>query len=261
MTSHPSGPASLHDAASLDALLAAARDAFEFLLTVTRGHQDPADGMFAAFVMSAASAADGRDALAAAPSLPWPPPGQHAGAADGLRPGTAAEVAACLAALSQQLAARLAQAASTAHRRRGPGRLRRGRPVRHPDPRAAHRDGAVMPGATFGDFARAAGAHLDVAGPTQPSAASRPSRRSLAACSRITAVMARYPPTSAPRSPMCLPGARTRSPAGPAPPSRHRKRWPGHALLRASRRASQRPGRPARQSARWPAACTRRPHP
>ncbi len=114
MTSHPSGPANLHDAASLDALLAAARDAFEFLLAVIRDHQDPADGMFAAFVMSAASAADGRDALAAAPSLPWPPRPGPTGAANELCRGTAAEVAAGLAAISQQLAARLARAASTA---------------------------------------------------------------------------------------------------------------------------------------------------
>ena len=114
MTSHPSCPARLRDAVSLDALLAAAHDAFVFLLTVTRDHQDPADGMFTAFVMAAASAADGRDALAAAPSLPWPPPGQQARAADGLRPGVAGEVAICLAALSQQLATRLTQAATTA---------------------------------------------------------------------------------------------------------------------------------------------------
>jgi hypothetical protein len=113
MTQTPSAPHRFPDA-SLEVLLAAAHDAFEFLLTVTRDQQDPADGMFAAFVMSAASAADGRDALAAAPSLPWPPPGQQARAADGLRPGAAGEVAACLAALSQQLAARLAQAARTA---------------------------------------------------------------------------------------------------------------------------------------------------
>ena len=114
MTQTPRAPHRLPEDASLELLLAAAHDAFEFLLTVIRGHQDPADGMFAAFVMSAASAADGRDALAAAPSLPWPPPPAHTGAADDFRPGTAAEIAARLAAISQQLAARLARAASTA---------------------------------------------------------------------------------------------------------------------------------------------------
>ncbi len=113
MTQTPRAPHRLPDA-GLELLLATAHDAFEFLLTVTRDHQDPADGMFAAFVMSAASAADGRDALAAAPSLPWPPPARPAGAADDFRPGTSAEVAAGLAATSKQLAVRLAQAARTA---------------------------------------------------------------------------------------------------------------------------------------------------
>ncbi|MGO8979767.1 MAG: hypothetical protein ACLQER_10805 [Streptosporangiaceae bacterium] len=114
MTQTPRAPHRLPEDSSLELLLAAAHDAFEFLLTVTRDHQDPADGMFATFVMAAASAADGRDALAAAPSLSWPPPGQQARAADGLRPGAAGEVAACLAALSQQLATRLTRAATTA---------------------------------------------------------------------------------------------------------------------------------------------------
>ncbi len=113
MTQTPRAPHRLPDA-GLELLLAAAHDAFEFLLTVTRDHQDPADGMFAAFVMSAASAADGRDAVAAAPSLPWPPPPKPAGAADDFRQGTATEVAAGLGAISQQLAVRLAQAAGTA---------------------------------------------------------------------------------------------------------------------------------------------------
>jgi hypothetical protein len=102
----------LQEASDLKAVLAAAHDAFEFLLTVIRDHEDRADGMFAAFVMSAASAADGRDAVAAAPSLPPPRPGARAGAGAEPLAGAAADAAAGLADLSQLLATRLAQAAS-----------------------------------------------------------------------------------------------------------------------------------------------------
>jgi hypothetical protein len=104
----------LQEASDLEAVLTAAHDAFEFLLTVIRDHEDRADGMFAAFVMSAAFAADGRDAAAAATSLPPPGPGARAGAGAELLAGAAADVAAGLADLSQQLATRLAQAASAA---------------------------------------------------------------------------------------------------------------------------------------------------
>jgi hypothetical protein len=43
------------------------------MLSVIHPVQDPASGLFAAFVMAAASAADGRNALALAPSLPGDP--------------------------------------------------------------------------------------------------------------------------------------------------------------------------------------------
>src|SRR5215470_11750044 len=54
----------------LPAVLDAAHDAFEDMLSVIRAHEDPMDGMFIPLVMAAASAADGRDAIVFAPSLP-----------------------------------------------------------------------------------------------------------------------------------------------------------------------------------------------
>src|SRR5262245_56838255 len=60
----------VEQADSLAALLDAAHDAFEDMLSVIRVHEDPEDGMFIPLVMVAASVADGRDAIAFAPSLP-----------------------------------------------------------------------------------------------------------------------------------------------------------------------------------------------
>jgi hypothetical protein len=63
----------LQEADGLDAVLDAAYAAFEGMLSVIHPVQDPTSGQFAAFVMAAASAADGRNALALAPSLPGHP--------------------------------------------------------------------------------------------------------------------------------------------------------------------------------------------
>jgi hypothetical protein len=62
--------ARLRKAADLGAVLAVAYEAFEGMLSLLRQHQDRTGELFAVFVMAAASAADGRDAVAAAPSLP-----------------------------------------------------------------------------------------------------------------------------------------------------------------------------------------------
>jgi len=70
MTSPTAARRQLTAASGLPAVLNAAYSAFECLLTVFRAGNDPAGDMFAAFVMSAALAADGRDAIAFAPSLP-----------------------------------------------------------------------------------------------------------------------------------------------------------------------------------------------
>src|SRR5215831_15707812 len=60
----------VEQADGLAAMLDSAHDAFEDMLSVIRAHEDPADGMFVPLVMAAASAADGRDAIVFAPSLP-----------------------------------------------------------------------------------------------------------------------------------------------------------------------------------------------
>ena len=100
--------ARLEHAAGLPAVLDAAYEAFEEMLRAIEDQQDPAGGAFAAFVMSGAAAASGRDALAAAPSLPPAAPGQPAGAiAASGRDLTTDDAAAALAALSQLLASQL----------------------------------------------------------------------------------------------------------------------------------------------------------
>jgi hypothetical protein len=60
----------LEQATGLPAILDAAYDAFEDMLPAIEAQQDPGSAAFTAFVMSGASAANGRDAIAAAPSLP-----------------------------------------------------------------------------------------------------------------------------------------------------------------------------------------------
>jgi hypothetical protein len=99
----------------LAAVLDAAYDAFEGLLPVIRVCQDHAGGLFAAFRKSAASAAEGRNAILLAPSLPprclheAPLPGE-----DCHRDEDVESVAADLAAVSLLLADRLVQAARSA---------------------------------------------------------------------------------------------------------------------------------------------------
>ena len=105
----------LRQASGLPAVLDAAYNAFEDMLPVLRTYDDPADGGFAAFVMSAASAADGRDALGWAPSLPprrlSGPPGPDD---EPLLGRTAGDAAVALADVTRLLAARLAQAGRSA---------------------------------------------------------------------------------------------------------------------------------------------------
>jgi len=98
-------------AAGLAPTLDVAYDTFEDMLQVLRAHEDPASCLFAAFVMAAASAADGRDAVLFAPSLP-----PHRGNEDpaALVGESAEAVADGVAKLSRLLAARLAQAGESA---------------------------------------------------------------------------------------------------------------------------------------------------
>jgi hypothetical protein len=72
--SHPPQPAAIEErlgqAASLPDVLNAGFDAFELIRITARRHQDDAPELFAALMMTADAAVDGREALTVAPSLP-----------------------------------------------------------------------------------------------------------------------------------------------------------------------------------------------
>ena len=103
----------LEQAIGLPAVLDAAYEAFEQLLGALEEQEDRGGGAFAAFVMSATAAANGRDVLAAAPSLPPTPSGDLAAAAARSSSGlTVEDAAAILAQLSQLLSGRLADASN-----------------------------------------------------------------------------------------------------------------------------------------------------
>ncbi len=102
-------------ASDLPSTLAAAYDAFGGVRLAIRGREEPGSGMFAALVMSATSAIDGRDAITHAPSLPLSSlrredVAQRTGG-DELR---IRDLARELAALADLLADRLAEAEQTA---------------------------------------------------------------------------------------------------------------------------------------------------
>ena len=104
----------LQEADGPAAVLDAAYAAFEEMVSVIHPVQDPASGRFAALVMAAASAADGRNALALAPSLPGHPL-LAATAELQSRSGELPErVAETVARLSRLVAERLTQAAAAA---------------------------------------------------------------------------------------------------------------------------------------------------
>jgi hypothetical protein len=102
--------ARLERAAGLPAILDAAYDAFEDMLPVIEAQQDPGSTAFTAFVMSGASAANGRDAIAAAPSLPAAAR-RVVTAASTPATVTAQQAAAALTGLSRVLVSRLNAAA------------------------------------------------------------------------------------------------------------------------------------------------------
>jgi hypothetical protein len=60
-------------AAGLPEVLESAWRAFECMLAEAEANEDPATPLFPAFVLAATAAANGRDAVLLAPSLPWPP--------------------------------------------------------------------------------------------------------------------------------------------------------------------------------------------
>ena len=104
----------VEQADNLAALLDVAHDAFEDMLLVIRVHEDPEDGMFIPLVMAAASAADGRDAIAFAPSLPPRRLHPETAGKESHEPGSPRAIAGKLAALSELLARRLTETARSA---------------------------------------------------------------------------------------------------------------------------------------------------
>jgi hypothetical protein len=95
-------------AADLPALLAAAYRAFDHALQALRGAEDNAGPLLPAFVLAAAAAADGRDAVAAATSFAVPGPTPM----ETMTSPAAADVADQVARLSLALFTRLRDAAA-----------------------------------------------------------------------------------------------------------------------------------------------------
>ena len=99
---------SVERAEDLPALLAAAYRAFESALQALRGAEDNAGPLLPAFVLAAAAAADGRDAVAAARSFAAPGPALM----ENMASPAAADVADQVARLSFALFTRLRDAAA-----------------------------------------------------------------------------------------------------------------------------------------------------
>lgn len=115
----------VEEAGNLAEVLDVAYEAFETMLSVIDGYHDSRSPFYAGLVMAAAAAADGRDALVTAPSLPLPSrddvhaAGSAGGAGSGCGPVTAAAVdpkdaAGLVAALSGSVASRLRRVAAAA---------------------------------------------------------------------------------------------------------------------------------------------------
>jgi hypothetical protein len=111
MTPMNSARARLQEARGLAAVLDAAYESFEGMLAAIREGEDPGDGMFIPLVMAAAPVADGRDAIADAPSLP---PRRLDAAKQPCSAAGGGQVAGEVAALAGLLADRLDGAAGSA---------------------------------------------------------------------------------------------------------------------------------------------------
>ena len=101
----------LQEAGDLAAVIAAAHEGFVAALTALRAQEDPDSAWFGEFVMAAASAADGRDALLFAPSMPAAPGPGTVVTDEQAAAGTGGSVAGDIAALCGLAAVRLARAA------------------------------------------------------------------------------------------------------------------------------------------------------
>ena len=104
--------ARLRDAAGLPELLDAGFDAFELIRLIARGCDNRVPALFAAFMMTADAAVDGREAITIAPSLPPAGGPGHCGVL--LADAGMGEITEALAALGALLHDRLAAASALA---------------------------------------------------------------------------------------------------------------------------------------------------
>jgi hypothetical protein len=102
----------LNHAETVPAVLDAAYDAFEDILCALRCHQMDDEAFFPGFVFAGCPAAEGRDCLAAAPSLP--PPSRNQRASIQPEDESVISIACAIAALSEVLARRLTACAAVA---------------------------------------------------------------------------------------------------------------------------------------------------
>jgi hypothetical protein len=101
-------------ARDLAAVLDAACDAFEEILAVIGGYEDASDALIVPFLLAATQAANGRDAVLFAPSLPARRRHQIEQVGEEPRRGSTQDLTSAVAGLCQLLASGLAYAASTA---------------------------------------------------------------------------------------------------------------------------------------------------
>lgn len=114
MTSLSRARAQLEHADGLSGIMDAAYDAFEDLLAVIRDREDPASGLFATFMFAAVSAANGRDAILFAPSLPASCHSDRVTSEGADRERTVEDAADAVVGLAHLLAARLLEAGQAA---------------------------------------------------------------------------------------------------------------------------------------------------
>ena len=103
----------LNAAIDLPGVLESAYGAFENVLAVLRHHQEDDEAVFAAFILSANAAANGRDWIAWAPALPSGSPRRDSGD-DLLGSACVTDVVLAIAEVSAELARRLSTYAVTA---------------------------------------------------------------------------------------------------------------------------------------------------
>jgi hypothetical protein len=102
----------LREATTVPGTLSASFEVFEVIRLLARGNEDRVPELFAAFMMAADAAVDGREAVTIAPSLP-PAAARHLSGKP-TAGGDVSEIADAMAALGALLGDRLSRAASMA---------------------------------------------------------------------------------------------------------------------------------------------------